>query len=257
MAVVPARFATAAMGTRFEIVVADDEEIVRPVVEEALREIEDLHTRLTRFARASLLSHINRNAAHAPVRLDRATFELFAAAQIVTEQSGGAFDIAMGKGRILLDREACTIAFANPLCALDLGAIAKGYALDCAAAILRAGGVRSALLHGGTSSVVAIGAPPHASAWRVALAHGRALPHVDLRDAALSVSRPFSQVGPDGSAHIVDPRTGASVQERRFAVVAGPSACLADAWSTALAVLGQRPGALTNEWTTSIEIEHG
>jgi thiamine biosynthesis lipoprotein len=249
------RAATAAMGTRFELVVAGDDHELRPVLEEAIREIEELHAKLTRFARDSLLSHINRSAAHAPVRLDRPTFELFAAAQSVHAASGGAFDITLGTGIVVLDPHTCTIAFDRASVALDLGAIAKGYALDRAGAILREGGVTSALLHGGTSSVLAIGAPPDAGAWRVGLARGHKLPWVELCDAALSVSRPFAQTV-DGAAHILDPRTDTSVQERRFALVVGPSATLADAWSTALSVLGARPAALTAEWITSIEVEH-
>ncbi|MGQ0815386.1 MAG: FAD:protein FMN transferase [Gemmatimonadota bacterium] len=249
------RAATAAMGTRFELVIScADEHEARPVVEEALREIEELHARFTRFSPASLLSHINRTAAFRPVRLDRGTFDLFGAALLVHTQSGGAFDVTVGTGAILLDEDSCSIAFDRHGVSLDLGAIAKGYALDRAAGILRAGGVTSALLHGGTSSVIAIGAPPDASAWRVGLARGRALPCLDLCDAALSVSRPFSQLI-EGETHIRDPRNGTAVEQKRFAVVIGPSACLADAWSTALAVLGARPTTMSAEWKTVIELE--
>jgi FAD:protein FMN transferase len=249
------RAATAAMGTRFELVVAGDEHELRPVLEEIIRDIEELHARFTRFARDSLLAHINRTAHQTPVRLDRGSFALFAAAQQVASQSGGAFDVTLGSGAFILDPIACTIAFDRPGVTLDLGAIAKGYALDRAAASLREAGVVSALLHGGTSSVLAIGAPPDADAWRIGLARGHQRPWVDLRDAALSVSRPFAQTF-DGKAHIRDPRSDTPVQERRFALVIGPSAALADAWSTALSVLGARPAELSAEWFTSIEIEH-
>lgn len=250
------RGATAAMGTRFEIVVASDDEYrVRPFIEAALREIEDLHTKLTCFARDSLIAHINRNAFCTSVGLDVATFELFEQATAVRHQSRGAFDITLGTGNIVLDRNARTIAFDRAGVTLDLGGIAKGYALDCAAEILRAGGIDAALLHGGASSVLAIGAPPDGTAWRVALARACTLPYVDLCNQALSVSRPFSQIR-IGRTHIVDPRSGAGLQHRFFAVVLGPSACLADAWSTALAVLGERPKNLSDQWTTCIELEH-
>jgi FAD:protein FMN transferase len=250
------RGAVAAMGTRFELVIAsEDERAVRPLLEEALREIEDLHVRFTRFSRDSLISHINRTAARSAVRLDRPTFALFTCAEQVRVLSNGAFDITLGSGSVILDERNCSIAFGSPNVAIDLGAIAKGYALDRAAQILRDGGITSALIHGGTSSVLAIGAPPDAPAWRVGLARGHRLPFVDLCDAALSVSRPFSQLR-DGKTHIVDPRSHAGIAERRFAVVIGPSACAADAWSTALAVLGERPGSLGAEWTTMIETEH-
>jgi thiamine biosynthesis lipoprotein len=243
------------MGTRFEIVVASDDEYrVRPFIEAALREIEELHTKLTRFARDSLVAHINRSAFSKPIRLDAATFELFEQAAAVKHQSHGAFDITLGTGDIVLDRNRRTLAFDRPGITLDLGGIAKGYALDCAAGMLRAGDIDAALLHGGTSSVLAIGAPPDASAWRVALARACMLPYVDLCSEALSVSRPFSQVT-NGHTHILDPRSDSGLQPGFLSVVLGPSASLADAWSTALAVLGERPASLSDEWTTYIEAE--
>lgn len=243
------------MGTRFELVAAGDERELMPVLEEAVREIEVLHAQLSRFAADSLLCHIQRTAHDRPVRLDRSTFELFAAAQQVYMASGGAFDVTLGSGSFHLNPRDCSIVLEKPGTTLDLGAIAKGHAIDRAAAILRAAGVTSALLHGGTSSVLAIGTPPDADAWRVGLARGHRLPWVELRAAALSVSRPFSHTV-DGAAHIRDPRSAAPVQERRFALVIGPSATLADAWSTALAVIGERPRTLGDEWITHIEAEH-
>jgi thiamine biosynthesis lipoprotein len=243
------------MGTRFEIVVASDDEYrVRPGIEAALAEVEDLHRKLTRFEPDSLLSHINRTAALRPIRLDAQTFALFATAESVRQRSHGAFDIALGSGGVVLNAAHHTIRFDRPGVSLDLGGIAKGYALDHAALILRDHGIESALLHGGTSSVVAIGKPPDAEAWRVSFARCATLPFVELRNASLSVSRPFSQLV-DHQPHIRDPRTGTGVQQRRIAAVIGPSACEADAWSTALTVLGARPSGLGPEWTTFIELE--
>lgn len=243
------------MATRFEIVVASDDPVgARPYLEAALHEIDELHRKLTRFSPDSLLSHINRTAATRPVKLDTEIFALLESASAVKAQSGGAFDIALGSGDIILDRAARTVAFERPDVSLDLGGIAKGFALDRAAAILREGGFDRALLHGGTSSVLALGAPPDAAGWRVALARSRALPWTELTDQALSVSRPFAQLV-DGGAHIIDPRSRRRVLQRRFAVAIGPSAALADAWSTAISVLGDRPPTLGTEWTTSIEHE--
>src|SRR5690606_5023207 len=113
--------------------------------------------------------------------------------------------------------------------------------------LLREHGVTCALLHGGTSSVVAIGAPPGEEGWRIALGPEPHAPMVTLCDAALAVSATTER------PHIVDPRTGAPAPPNRRAAVIGPTARLADAWSTALLVLGYRPGTLGNEWTTFID----
>jgi thiamine biosynthesis lipoprotein len=135
--------------------------------------------------------------------------------------------------------------------ALDLGGIAKGHALDCAAARLAEAGITAALIHGGTSSVMAVGCPPDAPGWRVAVGPGD---HdvVVLVDRALSLSDPASQLDATGRCHIVDPRIGngtmnAGAQGDRVAVI-GPSARLADAWSTALAVLGRVPDTFPGEY---------
>ena len=200
------------MGTRFELVlVADDPERLRPTAEAALHLIETWHHRLTRFEPDSLVSFINRTAAARPVRLDRETYELFACCQHVWEASNGAFDITVGPlmerlgfhdlgqsagdvvtgmKQLELDPEKATIRFRTKGVSLDFGAIGKGHALDQAADALRSGGVESALLHGGTSSVVAIGHPPDLKGWRVGLGPDPTSQKVCLRDAALAVSRP-------------------------------------------------------------------
>ncbi|VAX39665.1 FAD:protein FMN transferase, partial [hydrothermal vent metagenome] len=128
---------------------------------------------------------------------------------------------------------------------IDLGGIAKGYALDRAAAIVREAGVDSGLLHGGTSSIVAIGSPPGETVgWRVKLgppATPDAPAEVLLRDTAASVSAPDGRVSETGAGHIIDPRTGHPATTARAAVACGASGTLADAWATALVVLGGRP----------------
>jgi thiamine biosynthesis lipoprotein len=263
------KLATAAMGTRFELVLSgDDDAALRAAGESALAEIERLHAQLTRFSTDSLLSHINRTAAHTPVRLDADTFALFQDACAVYRESTGAFDVTLGTGMpdLVLDAAKRSIRFRDPrslirdpqsairnpqsaIPCIDLGAIAKGHALDCAGRILRDNGVNNALLHGGSSSVLAIGAPPGESAWRVALAHHPNGQIVDLCDAGLSVSCTLGD-RTHNVGHIVDPRTRTGIERACYAAAIGSSARLADAWTTALVVLGRRPAALGSEWTT-------
>lgn len=258
----PLRFAVAAMGTRFELLLGAGEPdgMGRAVGEAVIEEIEGWHRRLTRFAPDSLLSHINRTAADTAVRLDAATFALFEDALAVFDESGGAFCITRAgrSGEIELDARARTVRFRGRGIALDLGAIAKGHALDHAVALLREHGVRNALLHGGTSSVVALGTPPGVAGWKVALGRDADAPTVTLRDTALSVSTTTGAGGGVAGAapHILDPRSGIAAGGAELAAVIGPSARLADAWSTALAVLGTRPPALAANWTTCIRT-HG
>jgi len=264
----PLRLACDAMGTRFELVLpalserSESKRDLRAAGEAALEEIGRWHQLLNRFARDSLVSHINRTAAFRPVRLERDTFALFRTAVEAWRASQGAFDITVaplmadngfadssvparggriGSDALVLDERDWTIRFKAEGTSLDLGGIAKGHALDCANAILRDAGVTSALLHGGTSSVIAIGTPPDDSGWRVAIGSAVDAPVVMIRDEALSVSDAASQTSLTGHHHIVDPLLQLPAQDRGAVAVTGPSAAVAEAWSTALVVLGRVP----------------
>ncbi len=252
------------MGTRFEFALVADRDDhstarLRAVGEQALEAIGDWHRRLTRFEPDSWLCHLNRTAAREPVRLDEATFALFHDAQEVWRASGGAFDITRGHGNALvLDDTDLTLRFLHDDVSVDLGGIGKGHALDCAAECLRGYGVTRALLQGGTSSGTGLGRPPGAGGWRVGLAPDPERETVDLVDASFAVSDNGSQPDAPLGRHIVDPRAAMSdaaadapglktrppmalPTERRRVVVTGPSARVADAWSTALVVLGAVP----------------
>ena len=128
---------------------------------------------------------------------------------------------------------------------IDLGAVGKGYAVDCAIETLREAGVESALLHGGTSTVYGLGAPPGAEGWKIAIAPApeQSSPQaaIMLRDCALSVSAVWGKsFEADGKrfGHVIDPLTGWPVNNAVQAAVALPSATETDALSTALLVLG-------------------
>jgi thiamine biosynthesis lipoprotein len=222
------------MGTRFELVVAGDRpERHRGAAEAAFEAIDACHIRFSRFIPDSLVAHLARIPPGTPVRLDRDTFELFADAVAVWRGSGGAFDItgdSGAMGAIRLDVRRLTVALDRAGLVLDLGAIAKGHAVDSAAAILREAGVESAFLHGGTSSALALGP----RVWQVSLPGGELL---GLQNAALGVSR----CGHDTPHPTLDPFTGIAADLERCLVVTGPSARLCDAWATAAVVLGMRP----------------
>ena len=225
------------------------------------------------------MSRINAGAALGPVPVEPGLFHLLQAAKRIHEQSGGAFDVTVaplmrcwggwggerrvptagelakahdlvGMGLIHLDEESFTVQFERPEVQIDLGAIGKGYALEEANRLLREAGVSSALLHGGTSSVCAIGTPPSEPHWRIAIKHPnpntsepagpeQLVALAGLRDESLGVSsglgRAFEHRG-ELYGHVLDPRCGRPTQNALLAAVVLPSGTAADAWSTALLV---------------------
>ena len=126
---------------------------------------------------------------------------------------------------------------------LDLGGIAKGFALDRAAAVLRARGVTDAALDAGGQWLHAAGADaPPCTVWVAEPSH-RDRPAVRLALGAGSLSTSgqsehFFQSGGHRYGHVLDPASGRPLATRASASVVARSGTGADALSTALLVLG-------------------
>jgi FAD:protein FMN transferase len=155
----------------------------------------------------------------------------------------------VGMNHVQLDPRDFSVRFDRDGVMLDFGAIGKGYAVERAATFLRDAGVASALLHGGTSTVCAIGAPPDADCWRIAVnippELERRSPNrpaaIPLKDESLSVSAVWGrsfEAGGKTFGHVIDPRTGQPVSGVLLAAVVLPSTTETDALSTALLTLG-------------------
>src|SRR5690606_18158671 len=136
-----------AMNTWFEIVLhGNDPEHLSAAGEAALDEIERIEKLLSRFDPASEASRINREAAVSPVLLDIEMTGIIATCQQAWFDTDGYFDITVGSAgdagflNIEFDEEARTIAFRASNIRLDFGGFGKGYALDCAAQLLREAG---------------------------------------------------------------------------------------------------------------------
>ena len=133
---------------------------------------------------------------------------------------------------------------------LDLGAVAKGYAGDLLAEDLAYDGVTSALLDLGQSSIMAVGAKPDGSPWRIGVqdpAGEGYLGVLELTDQAMGTSgsyqRYFEQDGVR-YCHIIDPATAAPARSGLASVTVVADSCLVcDGLSTALFVMGLEEGA--------------
>ena len=156
----------------------------------------------------------------------------------------------VGMELVHFDAENFTVQFERPGVRVDLGAIGKGFALEIAAELLRDAGVTSALIHGGTSSVCAIGSPPGKAFWKMAielpnadvLEHERLVAVAKLRYESFGVSAGWGKAfEKDGVSygHVLDPRCGRPAQNALLAAVSLPGGTASDAWSTALLVSGE------------------
>jgi len=129
---------------------------------------------------------------------------------------------------------------------LDLGGVAKGWAVDCMTEVLRAAGVKSALISGGGSVVMAIGdapgVPGEKRGWPFEAFLGDHSETWWLLDEAVATSGQLSQptfVGGKIASHLIDPRTGGPVDHLTLlSIVRASAATDADLASTALLVLG-------------------
>lgn len=269
-----------AMATRFEVAMHGRDPVsLRAAAEEALDEVQRVEAMLSWRMATSQVAQINARAGAEPVRVNPEMFQLLQTCRDYWKKSGGTFDITVGplmqaygfhrqdqqpndEANITSAREACgmnflelngadlTVRFQRAGMRLDFGAIGKGYAIDLAVEILRDVGIESALIHGGTSTLCAIGAPPDSDAWKIAVEYppgddpDETLPVLSvlpLRDGAMSVSAVWGRVfkvGEDTFGHVIDPRTGAPAQRALLSIWTSESATEADAFSTALLTEG-------------------
>ena len=179
--------------------------------------------------------------------------------RVPTPAEIGAARDRVGWRGLQLDPAARTARLDRTGMGLDLGGIAKGFALDRAREILRERGVEGALLNLG-GEILVIGNAPAAegpgagrasgAAWRVEIAHptDRLHPAITFaaRDRAISTSaqseRGFTARG-RRYGHVLDPRTGLPVESRAAVTVVARSGTRADALSTALLVMGREEAA--------------
>lgn len=150
----------------------------------------------------------------------------------------------VGAQRVEFDSSARTIHFAQRGMRIDLGGIAKGYAVDLAMRALKARGVRDALVDA-SGNMMSAGHPPTSAHWRIGLRDPRdRMPYfgrVWLDGDAISTSANYEQfVAQDGQryGHILDPRTGVPASGLLAVTVVAADATTTDAWDTPLYVLG-------------------
>src|SRR6185437_3646364 len=151
----------------------------------------------------------------------------------------------VGASHVILNGGEKTVRFDRPGVELDLGGIAKGYAVDRVVTLLRDRGVAAALVSAGGSTIYGLGAPPGHDAWDVQIQDPidpqRSALTVLLKDRALSIagtSEKFFEASGVRYSHIMDPRTGRPVQGILSVAVLAPTGTAGDALDDAFFVMG-------------------
>ena len=251
-----------------------DADALPRIVSESLDEVDRIDRLMSHYKSDSALSRVNREAAQHPVGVDPELFDFIAEAMRYHRDSGGTFDITVGplmkawgffrgEGRVPSDEELTaarrlvggghvtlnpasrTIGFDQPGVELDLGGIAKGYAVDRVVGLFKRRRIVAALISAGGSTIYALGAPPERDGWNVTIqdpidARKIALT-LDLKDRAVSVagsSEKSFEAGGVTYSHIMDPRTGMPAQGVLSVVVLAGSGTAGDALDDAFFVLG-------------------
>jgi len=269
-------FARRAMATTFEVILPLGTPDAQDVADHSLDLVDRVEDQLTVYRDNSEVSRVNQLAFNQPVAVERGLFELLNLSKQLAEKTGGAFDITVGalikawgfyrragrvpqreelesvRGRygmrhLRLDSDGQTVRFAREGLELNLGSIGKGYALDRAAGQLRsAWNISSALLHGGHSSVYALGSEPGSSCgWTVGVLDPedsqKRLAVLRLHDRGMGTSAAtYQHLEYQGRKlpHLLDPRTAWPAEGMLMATVTAPSATVADALATAFFILG-------------------
>lgn len=263
------------MGTRVHAELwHEDPAAGRAVLDAVIEEMRRIEAEYSPYIEESELSRLNREAAAGWLQTTAEMIDLLSRSAQVSRMTGGAFDItyasvgryydyrtgerpndaALAEGLeainyafVELDLTSHSVRFAHPLVFIDLGGIAKGFAVDrCIELMVARSITQGSVAAGGDSRIIG---DRRGEPWTVGIQDPRdetamavLLP---LVDTAVSTSGDYERFFVEDGVryhHILDPRTGDSARESMSVTILGPEATLTDALSTSVFVLGPDKG---------------
>ncbi|MCD6176107.1 MAG: FAD:protein FMN transferase [Planctomycetes bacterium] len=267
------------MGTVARIMVtAENQQQADKAINAAVDEIFHIDELMSDYDPNSQLSKVNRHGFDQPVPVDAELFEVLTVAKLYSCLSEGAFDITIGPvvqlwrkasenniaptadalqkakecvgyKNLILDAEKQTVQFAKDGMFLDLGGIAKGYAIDKAIEILQNAGMKGAMVDIG-GDLRCFGMPANGKQhWLIGLQDPgddeKILLTLNMDNMAVATSgdyRRFVVIDDQKHSHIVNPATADSANDLSSVTLIAPTATAADALATAVTVLGNKKG---------------
>ncbi len=275
------------LGTLVQITVGGERKQAQLAAEAAADEIKRVEA-LTSFHASSELTEINDRAGDESVSVDPELAALIRRSLELSRQTDGAFDptvgslstlwnfsgekprvpeaseiadalASIGRDRVTVDQGAAAVRPAEKGTALDLGAVAKGYALDRAAAALKRLGVEHALINAG-GDIIVVGGKTDETPWRVGVRDprtpGGVVAIAELTEGAIVTSGDYERYfESDGVRwhHILDPKTGYPATGMQSVTIVAPDGVTADALATGVFVLGPEKGMRLIEETPDVD----
>ena len=270
----------AIMGTRIAVEVwHDDPAAAERAIDAVIAEMHRIDVLMSVYKEDSQVSRVNRDAAAGPVKVDPELSALVSRALEFSEMSDGAFDITYASvgylydyrarkhptesqiqaalpginwHHVVVDPAASTIRFTQPGVRIDLGGIAKGYAVDTSIAILGKLGITNATVTAGGDSRIL--GDRRGRPWIVGIRHpddrNKVIARIPLEDAAISTSGDYERFFDEGGVryhHIIDPKTGKSPHGIRSVTVIAPTSTIAEGLTKSVFIMGPDRGlALIN-----------
>ncbi|RUT71577.1 FAD:protein FMN transferase [Flavobacterium cupreum] len=266
------------MGSRFDItIVAEDSLTAETRIKETIAEITRIENLISDWKSDSQVSEVNQNAGIRPVKVDREVFDLTKRAIAISKMTNGAFDISFGAlekvwkfdgsmtemptaeqikksvekvgyQNIVLDSIQSTIFLKLPGMKIGFGSIGKGYAADKAREVMEAKGVKAGIVNA-SGDLTTWGAQPNGKEWTIGITNpfdtDKFVKTFSLKREAVTTSgnyEKFTELNGKRYSHIINPITGYPETGLVSVTVFGPSAEMANGFSTSLIVLGKDAG---------------
>lgn len=273
-------YATMLMGTRWHMVVyAPDEATAITASQACWKRIKQIEQVFSDYEPDSEVSRLCRNYEPGELReISEDLAKVLKTSIAISRTTDGAFDVTVGRlvrlwriarrtkslpssdeleaalktvgsDHLSLDECAKTLSFKRPETKLDFGGIAKGYAADEGLKILERHGIHRALIEGGGDITVG-DPPPGKQGWRIQIeaasddaeANTKTLLVANQGIATSGDLYRFTEIDGVRYSHIIDPRTGMGLTTRRLVTVIAPTGMQADAWASAISVMGPDKG---------------
>ncbi|MFC1493075.1 FAD:protein FMN transferase [candidate division KSB1 bacterium] len=271
------------MGTLVTVSIYDTISLKRAnyIINRALREFHSVNELMSVFNPNSQVSQINRASGNESITVDRKLLEVVGEEKKIGDISHGTFDITVNPvikalgfrdtgqtvyslsniesmlslvdyKKISVDQESMQIGLEKTGMEIDLGGIAKGYAVDCAVKVLHEEGIKRAVVSAG-GDIYALGSPEYEDGWQIGIQDPlnpeKICVMVELKDRAIATSGNYEKyisLHSRNIGHLIDPKNGFPESDILSSTVVSDSSMKSDALATGAFLLNDNNKGLND-----------